>query len=386
MAKKIQRNVSRPARDSGSAGGPGGRRPGRRSRGRRSRGRRVSGQLTTDFTVQLATLVSAGIPVVRALTILHNQAQPGPFKETVAGLVEDVSSGTPLSEAMSKRERVFDSLYASMVRAGETGGILGTVLERLASFRERAAAIRNKIIGATIYPLVVLLVAVVVISIAITYVIPKFESVFESFDTEMPATTQFLLDLSKAATEYWYLVFGIPLLLIVLHVLGMARRGGYARRMHGLLMRVPYVGPVRRRAAVAAFSRTFGTLVEAGVPHLDALEITRDTASNLVFRDAIEDVRRTVREGEAIARPMGESGVFDDLVTNMVEVGEQTGELDAMLLKVADAYEIETERKIDALFKVLEPALLIVLAGFVGFVVVALFVPLMAIMNETGLG
>jgi type IV pilus assembly protein PilC len=380
MAKKIQRNVARPAAAPESSRAQAPRRKGRAG------GRRVSGQLITDFTVQLATLVSAGIPVVRALTILHGQARPGPFKETLAGLVEDVSSGTPLSEAMEKRERAFDSLYASMVRAGETGGILGRVLERLASFRERAAEIRSKVIGATIYPAVVLLVALVVIAAVVTFVIPKFREVFDAFNISMPAMTQFLLDISEVAVQRWYLVFGLPLALFAVHLLMLGRGGGYTRFVHGLLLRVPYLGVVQSRAAVAAFARTFGTLVEAGVPHLDALEISRDTASNLVFRDAIEDVRRTVREGENIARPMGDSGVFDELVCNMVEVGEQTGELDAMLLKVAAAYEVQTERRIDALFKVLEPVLLVVLAGFVGFVVVALFVPLTEIMSEVGIG
>ncbi|MHC4262256.1 MAG: type II secretion system F family protein [Planctomycetota bacterium] len=382
MAKKIQRNVNRPKASRERAEATGGAKRGGGLLG----GKRVSSQVITDFTVQLATLVSAGIPVVRALTILHGQAKPGPFKDTLAGLVEDVSSGTPLSEAMSKRERVFDSLYASMVRAGETGGILGTVLERLAAFRERAAAVRSKVVGATIYPAVILFVSVVVIAAVITFVIPKFREVFASFDIAMPGATQLLLDISDFAITYWYLVFGLPAVLVVLHLVALSRRGGYTRGIHRLLMKLPYLGAVRVRAAVAAFSRTFGTLVEAGVPHLDALEITRDTASDLVFCDAIEDVRRTVREGEAIARPMGESGVFDELVTNMVEVGEQTGELDAMLLKVADAYEIQTERRIDALFKVLEPALLLVLAGFVGFVVVALFIPLTKIMSEVGIG
>lgn len=380
MAKKIQRNVARPAAAPESSGAQPPRRKGRAG------GRRVSSQLITDFTVQLATLVSAGIPVVRALTILHGQARPGPFKETLAGLVEDVSSGTPLSEAMQKRERAFDSLYASMVRAGETGGILGRVLERLAAFRERAAEIRSKVIGATIYPAVVLLVALVVIAAVVTFVIPKFREVFDAFNISMPAMTQFLLDISEVAVQRWYLVFGLPLALFAVHLLMLGRGGAYTRFVHGLLLRIPYLGVVQSRAAVAAFARTFGTLVEAGVPHLDALEISRDTASNLVFRDAIEDVRRTVREGENIARPMGDSGVFDELVCNMVEVGEQTGELDAMLLKVAAAYEVQTERRIDALFKVLEPVLLVVLAGFVGFVVVALFVPLTEIMSEVGIG
>ncbi|QDU67007.1 type II secretion system F family protein [Engelhardtia mirabilis] len=381
MAKRIQRNVNR-----GSTAAPpssSGEAPRRRAS---AVGRRVSGQLVTEFTVQLATLTSAGIPVVRSLTILHGQARPGPFKEVLADLVEDVSAGTPLSEAMSKRPRAFDNLYSSMVRAGETGGVLGAVLERVAKFRERAAEIRSKVTGAMIYPVVVLVVALSVVAAVITFVIPRFKEVFKSFDIEMPRPTQILLDVSDVTVQYWYLVFGVPLLLLVLHFVFLARGGAYRRLIHRWILKIPYLGQVMVRSNVAAFARTFGTLVQAGVPHLDALEISRETAANETFRLAIEDVRRTVREGETIARPMGESGVFDDLVTNMVEVGEQTGELDSMLLRVAEAYEAQTERKIDALFKVIEPALLIALAGFVGFIVVALFVPLTKIMSAVSVG
>jgi type IV pilus assembly protein PilC len=388
MAKKIQRNVGRARPEAGqrpgtAPGGGGGAGAGPR---RFSFGSGVSRQLVTDFTVQLATLTSAGIPVVRALTILHGQARAGPFKEVLAGLVEDVSSGAPLSEAMQKRPRVFDSLYSSMVRAGETGGVLGTVLDRLAYFRERAAAVRSKVIGAMTYPVVVICVAVVVVSAVITFVIPKFRSVFDSFDIEMPGSTQLLLDVSAFVVDYWYVVFGLPLVLVGVHLLFLGRDGAYRRFVHARLLGIPYLGTVLVQSSVAAFARTFGTLVQAGVPHLDALGIARDTAANRVFREAIEDVRRTVREGETISRPMGDSGVFDDLVTNMVEVGEQTGELDRMLLQVAVAYENQTERRINTLFKVLEPAMLILLAGFVGFIVVALFVPLTKIMGEVGAG
>lgn len=386
MAKRIQRNVNRgrAAAPSGGEGAESGGGPRRRSKS--VFGRRISSQLVTDFTVQLATLTSAGIPVVRSLNILHGQARPGPFKEVLGELVEDVSAGTPLSEAMGKRERAFDDLFASMVRAGETGGVLGTVLQRIATFRERAAVVRSKVVGAMIYPTVVLLVALSVVAAVITFVIPRFREVFDSFDIEMPRATQILLDVSDVAVAYWYLVFGVPLLLLLLHFVFLGRDGSYRRFVHRTVLRIPYLGQVMVRANVAGFARTFGTLVQAGVPHLDALEIARDTAPNAVFRGAIEDVRRTVREGETIARPMGESGVFDDLVTNMVEVGEQTGELDSMLLRVAEAYEAQTERKIDALFKVIEPALLIALAGFVGFIVVALFVPLTKIMSAVSVG
>jgi type IV pilus assembly protein PilC len=380
MAKKLNRNVSaaRPAPRSSSAGpGPGSARP--------KRGRRVSAQLLTDWTVQMATLSEAGIPVVRALKILEGQARPGPFKAVQGELVEDVSGGAPLSEAMTRHGRIFDGLYTAMVRAGETGGVLDVVLSRLAYFRERAAAVRSKVVGALIYPAIVLFVALVVVTVVMLFIIPRFREVFDSFGIEMPRPTQILLGASNFATTYWYLVVGVPVGALVLHGVLMARRGGYRHRVHGLLLRLPYLGTVLRRSGTAQFARTFGTLVQAGVPHLDALAITRDTTSNAVLFDAIDSIRAGVREGEAISRPMQESGSFDDLVTNMVEVGEQTGELDKMLLKVAAAYESETERKIDSLFKILEPLLLVFLAVFVGFIVVSLFLPMLRIMSAGGI-
>ncbi|HEX6881785.1 MAG TPA: type II secretion system F family protein [Planctomycetota bacterium] len=374
MAKKLQRRIVRagPAETSEAAGPAPARRP---------RGRRVSAQAVTEFTVQLATLSSSGIPMVRALTILEGQARPGPFKDVLGDLVEDVSSGTPLSEAMEKHGRAFDRLYAAMVKAGETGGVLDKVLERLAQYRERAAALRSKVVNALIYPLVIVIVALVVISAVIVWVIPRFRQIFDSFGVELPGLTQVLLNTSSFSVEYWYAVFGVPIAVVLLHVVLMGRPGGYRFFMHGLLLRLPLLGAILLQSLTAAFARTFGTLLQAGVPHLDALGIVRDTSANDVLSDAVETIRRTVREGEAISRPMEESGVFDDLVCNMVDVGEQTGELDRMLLRVADAYENQVTRKIDAFFKVLEPALLIVMAIFVGFIVMALFLPLMKIMS-----
>jgi type IV pilus assembly protein PilC len=336
----------------------------------------------TEFTIQLATLTGAGIPIVRALGVLHGQTPPGPFKDVLAELVEDVSAGTPLSEAMAKHERAFDTLYSSMVRAGEAGGVLDAVLERLAVLRERASDIRAKVAGATFYPMIIVFVAVVMVSVVVTFVIPRFEEIFESFGIELPQMTRILLGISRTTVDHWYLVFGLPLVLFVVHLVLMKRGGGYRRFVHGMMLRLPALGPVLSRSQIAFFSRTFGTLLQAGVPHLEALTIVRDTSRNDVLYEGVEGIRRTVREGEGIARPMSESGAFDDLVVNMVEVGEETGELDGMLLKVADAYEVQVERRIDAMFKVLEPALLIVMAVVVGFIVYALFTPLMEIMGR----
>jgi len=378
MAKKLQRNTKRPAAPLAPAAAGGG------GAAKKRGSRRVSDQAVTDFTVQLATLTGAGIPIVRALTILHGQTKPGPFRDVLADLVEDVSAGTPLSEAMEKHDRCFNRLYASMVRAGEKGGVIDQILSRLAVFRERSAEIRSKVVGAMIYPIVIICVATVVVSAVIVWVIPKFQQIFDSFDVELPTPTQILLNVSSFTVSYWYVVFGLPALLLVLHTILMRRGGAYRYRMHKLLLKIPMFGALLLQALVAAFARTFGTLIQAGVPHLDALTIVRDTTANDVLVEAVEDIRRTVREGEGIARPMEETGLFDDLVCSMVDVGEQTGELDGMLLKVADAYEKAVDRRIDALFKVLEPLLLIIMAVFVGFIVISLFLPLMKIMQTLG--
>jgi type IV pilus assembly protein PilC len=373
MAKRLQRTTVAPAAREAQASMP--------AEGRR-RGRRVPPQLVTEFTTQLATLAEAGIPLVKALTILEGQTRPGPFKHVLAALVEDVSAGTSLSEAMAKHERVFDRLFTNMVRAGEAGGVLDKILERLAAFREKAAAIRSKIVGAMIYPCVVAAVAAAVVSVVIVFVVPRFEEIFQSLGAELPATTRVLLDVSSFTVAYWYAVFGVPLAIAFAHTAAMRRGGGYRYRVHKLLLRVPAFGAVISKSLIARFARTFGTLIQSGVPHLDALAIVRDTTSNAVLYEGVEAIRRTVREGEGIARPMGESGVFDDLVVNMVDVGEATGELDRMLLRVADAYEASVDRKIDALFKIVEPAILIAMAVIVGFIVVALFMPLMAMMSQ----
>lgn len=381
MAKKIQRAAPVAAaktdfRERGAAAPSGA--PRKRHRGR------VASQTITDFTTQLATLTDAGIPIVKALTILEGQTRPGPFKTILGDLVEDVSAGTPLSEALAKHQRSFDKLYCSMVRAGEAGGVLGRILTRLAAFREKSAGVRAKVLQALIYPSVVSLVAIGVVTAAVILVVPKFEELFQTLRGELPKVTQILLDTSRFAADYWYLVVGLPILIVVVHLTLMRRSLGYRYAVHKLLLRLPLIGSVLSKSLIASFSRTFGTLIEAGVPHLDALTIVRDSTGNEVLAKGVDQIRTTVREGEGIARPMGESGVFDDLVVNMVDVGEATGELDKMLIKVADAYDVQVDRRTQAMLTVFEPLLIIVMAVIVGFIVVALFMPLLAIMSKLG--
>jgi type IV pilus assembly protein PilC len=244
--------------------------------------------------------------------------------------------------------------------------------------------VRGKVQNAMIYPAVLLVVAVTVVALVIALVIPRFQEIYRSFDVELPGVTEVLLTASDVLVGYWYLVIGLPALLFGLHLLFLSRRGAYRFFVHRLVLRLPIAGQVVTTAIVATFARVFGTLVQAGVPHLDALGIVRDTSRNALLHASVEDIRKSVREGEGISTPMAETGLFDDLVVNMVDVGEQTGELDTMLLRVADAYDQQVDRKIEALFKVLEPALLILMAIFVGFIVFALFMPLLRIMSTLG--
>lgn len=381
MAKRIQRSTPAPRR--GGADSPSAQAGGTSQEARKVNGR-VSSAVVTDFTIQLATLSEAGIPVVKALKILEGQTQPGPFKSVLAEITDDVSAGAPLSEAMGKHHRAFDPLYSSMVRAGEAGGVLDRVLTRLAIFREKAATIRSKIKQALLYPAALILFAVGAVVIVVLLVIPRFREIFDSYGVELPKPTLILLAISDGAQRFWYLIVGLPILLFVLHNVGVVRSHGYRRWWHGVTLKIPILGGILKKSMTASFARTFGTLVQAGVPHLDALGICRDTSPNEVLTDAVEHIRRTVREGEGIARPMGETGLFDDVVTNMVDVGEETGELDTMLLRVADAYEVQVDRRLDTFFRVLEPVILIGMAIVIGALLFALILPMTQMMKTIG--
>ncbi|MBK9383517.1 MAG: type II secretion system F family protein [Planctomycetes bacterium] len=378
MASKIQRKT--PAADAPKRAAS--RDEGEGAPKRRFFERKIPAALLTEFTINLSTLSDAGIPIVRALSILEGQLRPGPFKRVLSDVRDEVESGTAMSEAMKKHPAAFDRLYCNMVKAGETGGALDAILMRLAVFMERTRNIRDKAKGAMTYPVVVVFVAVLVIAIVFTFVIPKFREIFDSFDIELPTLTRTLIGASDVFVKWWWAILLGLIVPIVIFRICLRSFYGFRFLVHRVLLRVPVAGIMVERLVVARFSRTFGTLISSGVPHLEALEIVRGAVGNEVMRRAIEDVRVSVREGESIAEPLGESGVFDDMVTNMVDVGEETGTLDVMLLKVADAYEAEADRRIEVFFKVLEPALLVVMAVVVGVIVAALFLPLLGIMEQ----
>lgn len=343
----------------------------------------VSVKELTQFTVQLATLIDAGLPIVRSLRVLEGQLKAGLLKTTIGAVSEDVEGGSALSDAMGKHPKVFDRLYMNMVKAGEIGGVLDQILNRLADFMDKSFRLRKKIIGAMIYPAAVITFAVSVVIVLLIFIVPRFEKLFAEMRLELPQVTKVLIGVSRWLLDnsYW-----LPFVLIamVVGLLFLKRLPRVAYVIDGLKLRLPLVGKIARKAVIARFARTLGTLTQAGVGIIDALEICQGTANNEVVSAALETVKDAVREGENIAGPMSQAKVFDDMVVNMVDVGEETGELDRMLLKVGDTYENDVEVAVDAMVSLLEPLLIIVVGGIVFFIVLALFLPLTKMLTELG--
>ena len=354
---------------------------------KRKKGGRASLKSLTQFTSQLSTLQDAGLPIVRSLKILEGQLPRGPFKATLVDVTEDVESGSPLSDALAKHPLVFDGLYTNMVKAGEAGGVLDVILARLASFMDKAAKLRKRVKGAMIYPAVVLFVTVSILLLIMIFVVPKFEAVFKQIPGlgELPAITRGLQAISNFLVEDWYIVLGAIILLVVGIRAARASAGG-RRFFDRLKLRLPILGRLTRKIIVARFTRTLGTLIASGVPILEALAICKHTAGNVVLENALEKVHESVREGESIAEPLGQSGIFDDIVVNMIDVGEETGELDKMLIKVADNYDEEVDVEVGSLVSVIEPLLILFMGGAVFIIVLGLFLPLMKLIQGVGQG
>ncbi|KPK66075.1 MAG: pilus assembly protein PilC [Planctomycetes bacterium SM23_32] len=335
----------------------------------------------TLFTRQLSTLTDAGIPVVQSLTILENQMRPSALKNVVGSVTDEVEGGASLSEGMAKFPKAFDELYCNMVKAGETGGMLDIVLQRLAEFMEKAARLKRRVIGALIYPVAVLSIASLIITGLIKWIIPSFIAMFEELEVTLPAPTRLLLAITDFCQNYWYAIPLIPISIVVLYKLIVATRIGRVVA-DWVKFRIPLFGNIINKAAVARFTRTFGTLIGSGVPILEALNISRDTAGNKVLANAIQSVHDSVREGDPIAAPLGQSKVCDDIVVNMINVGEETGNLDTMLLKIADTYDQEVDIAVEGLTRLMEPLMVILLGVVIGFVVISLFMPLIKLMGS----
>jgi type IV pilus assembly protein PilC len=383
MPKKLQRRIAAPKTTSAVAAarpnddGSGG------SLGSLFGKNRATPRILAEFTSQLAVLLNAGIPITKSLRILEGQLAPGGMKRVTASLVEDVEGGTSLSESMAKHDGVFDALYTNMVRAGEAGGVQEEILNRLSGFLTQSEAIKARVKGALAYPIAILTVATLVLLLVFTFVIPKFKAIFETMGKgQMHWTTQVVMDIGDHLQVWWWIYLLAVALVVFVHRLLMAKAAGYRSFMHKVALHMPLFGPLVHKSLVARFARTFGTLIQSGVPHLEALDILLASTNNVHMRSAVGGVQASIKEGAGFAVPMGESGMFDDIVVNMVDVGEQTGELDRMLTKIADRYELEVDRTVETTFKLIEPILLVFMALAVGFIVFALFMPLLTMMQQ----
>ena len=332
------------------------------------------------FTRQFSILQDAGLPVLRGLRILEKQMRASALKNALIDVVEDVESGSTLSEALAKHPRAFDRLYVNMVKAGEAGGALEVIMQRLAEFKEKSQTLKRKIIGAMVYPAVVITAAIGILIFIMVAIIPKFEKIFREFDLKLPALTQFLIDVSMWCAKYWWCIPLFPLgLWLLFKLIRLSRAGNYA--LDRMTLWIPIIGRIVEKTVVARTTRTLGTLVASGVPILESLAIVRETANNAVFERMYQRVYESIREGDTIAEPLRESRLVDEMVTNMVEVGEETGDLDTMLYKIADFYDEEVDTAVKSLISLLEPIMIIVLGGIIGTIVVALFLPMLGLLE-----
>jgi len=346
-------------------------------------GGRVSRKELAVFTRQFATMIDAGLPLVQCLDILAAQQENQAFKKVITKVKEDVESGSTFADALSRQPQVFDELFVNLVAAGEVGGILDTILARLAAHIEKAMKLAKKIRGAMVYPAVIVAVAVAVTIILLLYVIPIFGKMFQDFGQALPAPTRFVLALS-AATRKYFLVVVVLVVAAALALRAYYRTEKGRRAIDRVLLRMPIVGSLLRRIAVARFSRTLGTMVSSGVPILESMDIVAKSAGNKIIEEAIVRARASISEGKTIADPLAESGVFPPMVTQMVGVGEATGALDTMLNKIADFYDDEVDAAVAGLTALLEPLLMIFLGVVIGGLVVAMYLPIFKLAGVVG--
>jgi len=335
------------------------------------------------FTRQFSTMIDAGLPLVQGLTILAEQSENPTFKAILKEITKDVEGGSTLAEAMKKHPKIFDSLFVNLVAAGEVGGILDTILRRLAQFIEKAEKLKSQIKGAMTYPIVVMAIAIIVISVILVFVIPVFEDMFKSFGSALPTPTQIVVNMSR------FLKGNIHWIIIALIALGYGLKryrntAGGRKQTDTLFLKLPVFGNLLKKTAVARFTRTLGTMISSGVPILDALEIVAKTAGNVVIEEIIYEVRGSIAEGQTIAEPLSENDIFPGMVIQMIAVGEATGALDSMLEKIADFYDEEVDAAVGALTSMLEPLLMLFLGGSIGGLVIAMYLPIFGMAAAMG--
>ncbi len=340
----------------------------------------MSSKQLCQFTRQFSTLQDAGLPVLRSLRILEHQMKASVLKNALIDVVEDVESGSTLSEAFAKHPKCFDRLYVNMVKAGEAGGALEVILRRLADFKEKSQSLKRKITGAMVYPAVVITVAVLILCFIMIFIVPKFEKIFKDFNMTLPAVTLFLMSTSRWFSTYWYLLPLFPLgWYLMIKLIRLNKSGNYA--LDRAYLWIPIIGPLIEKTIVARTTRTLGTLVASGVPILEGLAIVRETCTNAVFERMYQRVYESIREGDTLSQPMKESKLVDDMVVNMIDVGEETGDLDSMLYKIADVYDEEVNVMVESLISMLEPIMIVVLGLIIGTIVIALFMPLIKLLD-----
>ncbi|HKQ19325.1 MAG TPA: type II secretion system F family protein [Candidatus Eisenbacteria bacterium] len=345
-------------------------------------GASVSTRDLAIFTRQFATMINAGLPLVQCLDILSKQTEKERFRGIISQVMREVEAGNTLAESLAKKENqgAFDELYVNMVEAGEAGGILDDILQRLATFIEKAEALRRKIQGAMVYPAVVMTVALLATSFMLIFIIPTFARMFTGFGADLPLPTKIVMGLSSFLRSFWWaMLLAIGGLIFGIQKYYQTERGHL--EIDKFLLKVPVIGDVIRKGAVARFTRTLGTLISSGVPILTGLEITARTAGNRVIQEAIMAARASIREGETIAAPLRTSNVFPPMVVQMISVGEETGALDDMLNRIADFYDDEVDTAVDALTSLIEPIMIVFMGGVVGGMVVAMYLPMFKLIN-----
>tara|TARA_R110000868_G_scaffold241497_3_gene496626 strand:+ start:329260 stop:330558 length:1299 start_codon:yes stop_codon:yes gene_type:complete len=349
----------------------------------------VSPKYLTLFTRQLSTLQDAGLPLLRSLQILESQQKPGVLKNVLQNVTEEVEGGSSLSESMAKQPKAFNHLYVKMVNAGEIGGVLDIILQRLSDFMEKSEKLKRKIKGAMVYPIVVVLIALIILTGIMLLIIPQFETIFADFGVELPALTLWLVNTSSwvAGTTpgqevpgWIFVLFGPPAIFFGVKLIRKTTPGKAV--LDTLILWTPVFGTLIRKTTIARFTRTLGTLISAGVPILEAVTITGQTSGNYVFEKALRKVHDSIREGETFADPLRESKTCDAIVVNMIDVGEETGDMDSMLMKIADNYDEEVDVAVEALVSLLEPIMVVLLGGMVGTIVVAMFLPMVKMIES----
>jgi type IV pilus assembly protein PilC len=336
---------------------------------------KVTGKDIVIFTRQLSTMIDAGLPLVQSLQILSKQQDNPSFKRALAEILTDVETGMTLADGMRRHPKIFDSLFANMIEAGEVGGILDTILSRLAAFKEKSMALQRKIKGAMTYPVICLGISILILSVILIFVIPVFQEMFQSMGGALPVPTQIVVDMSEfVKANFLYIIMAGFFVSFLFKKYYATEKGRL--KVDGLLLHAPVAGVLIRKVAVAKFTRTLSTMLESGVPILDALQVVAKTAGNKVIEQAVFHIANSIAEGRPIAEPLEESGVFPNMVVQMINVGESVGALDSMLSKIADFYDEEVDQAVENLTAMIEPFMMVFLGGMIGGLVVAMYLPI----------